>query len=476
MSEIFTSLVGKSDISDGSLIKQWETNSIVYSCVNMNANTFAEAASHYRLFQKQRGELVEIDDHPILTTLAEVNESLDQFSLFYAMSSTLDVLGRVYWFIDPENSEMIDMLPSHAVKPVTNTQGLIVAYKYRTQREELTLAKENIIDFRLPAIRNLYSHFQSPLAACMKHAELVLVNAQYERDVIDNKGTARWIFTPKEEVSQEELDRIQNEIDVRLVDRRRAVIGIGAAGTLTAMQINPEDVAALQITSEAHRIICNTFGIPEGLMVKDANRSSAEVAERQYAKQFVAPRLKLVEQRLNQIFAPMFGENLFIKFDNPIPEDKEFKLMYAEKADRSTVLTINEKRELWGFESIADGDIIDRDVKTEEPQPEKKSLEINDFVEISAKVHSGILPRSSAITILANKYEMDERVIEKMVGYPHIPKPDEDFVKDIIERTVAKFSAIKEVIPPSPVEIEQEDEEECEELTLTGLLQETLSE
>jgi hypothetical protein len=59
---------------------------------------------------------------------------------------------------------------------------------------------------------------------------------------------------------------------------------------------------------------------------------------------------------LNERLIPLYDERLFVAFDNPVPEDKEFKLRERESNLRTFTITINEARASEGMEPVSWGD------------------------------------------------------------------------------------------------------------------------
>ena len=93
-------------------------------------------------------------------------------------------------------------------------------------------------------------------------------------------------------------------------------------------------------------LVC--FGVPASKLglVKDVNRANAEANDYTYQKETVLPRLRLIEEKINEKIMPMYDEKLISKFDNPVPEDKEFRLKEKTEHIRSGFSSIDEERKL----------------------------------------------------------------------------------------------------------------------------------
>jgi len=126
----------------------------------------------------------------------------------------------------------------------------------------------------------------------------------------------------------------------------------------------PKDVnyeAGLKLTKEE---ICAAFGVPVSMVTTDdVNRSNAEVGDTQYMRNTIMPKLKRLEQTINQDIMPLYDSNIFVAFDNPVPEDKQFQLDSDSTRLKDNTITINEVREAkgedpveWGDEPLVQGD------------------------------------------------------------------------------------------------------------------------
>jgi hypothetical protein len=70
----------------------------------------------------------------------------------------------------------------------------------------------------------------------------------------------------------------------------------------------------------------------------------------------ILPKLRRIEQKLNEQLAARFDDRLFFAFDNPVPEDKEYHLKEIQTNLSTGLTTINEERAKLGMEPVAWGD------------------------------------------------------------------------------------------------------------------------
>jgi SPP1 gp7 family putative phage head morphogenesis protein len=123
--------------------------------------------------------------------------------------------------------------------------------------------------------------------------------------------------------------------------------------------------------------VCAAFGVPVSMVTTNSvNRSNAESGLLQYSRFTILPRLERIEQVINQDIMPFYDQNLFVAFDNPVPQDKEFELEESDTRLKNQSLTINEYRESkgeepveWGEEPLVQGDVHSLSDRPESVEP-----------------------------------------------------------------------------------------------------------
>lgn len=90
---------------------------------------------------------------------------------------------------------------------------------------------------------------------------------------------------------------------------------------------------------------CNALGQNLAMYSQEANRANADAAFAEFARNAVRPRLKKIEQKINEKLMPRYDGRLFVMFDNPVPEDKAFILEERVKNVQTGITSINYERE-----------------------------------------------------------------------------------------------------------------------------------
>ena len=92
-------------------------------------------------------------------------------------------------------------------------------------------------------------------------------------------------------------------------------------------------------------IFHNCLGQNLSMYSQEANRANSDNAFAEFARNAVRPRLMKIEQKLNEKLLPRYDSRLFVKFDNPVPEDVQFKLDERIKNVQTGIISINAARD-----------------------------------------------------------------------------------------------------------------------------------
>jgi HK97 family phage portal protein len=106
--------------------------------------------------------------------------------------------------------------------------------------------------------------------------------------------------------------------------------------------------------------ILTVFGVPKGLLIADdVNLANSRSALWHFLRFTIKPKMHDLVDQLNQYYLDRYwpGEGYYFTYVDPVPADREAKLAEYEKAYNKW-LTVNEIRELEGYEPVENGDVL----------------------------------------------------------------------------------------------------------------------
>ena len=340
--------------------------------------------SVYKYFSKA-ADVEEVVEHPFLDLLTKVNDFQNQFDIIELMFLFQELCGNAYWYIDRDNKmdvpNEIWPLYSQYVRIIPDKQKFISKYEFVvTEHEKHIIDPSDIVHFKYVNPMDAF-YGLGPLQAAILAADLHEGMNVYETSLLQNDARPDMaLVLPVEAGSpgKEEVERIRKDWYKRFKGvKKKGNLAIMTGGAeLKPVSLTPKELAFLEGRKAVKEEISAIFGVPlSKLTTVDINRANAEAGDYSYMKDTILPRLRKAEQKMNEKLLPMFDDRLFCAFDNPVPEDKEFRLKEVESHLRTGYSAPNEEREIdgkdeveWGNEPLVPMNI--RPLSTELPTPQ----------------------------------------------------------------------------------------------------------
>lgn len=303
-------------------------------------------------------DVEEVLSHPFLDLLTNVNEYMNKFDLLDFLFRSLDIIGNCYWFLDSPSPEKppteIWPILGQYIKIVPHATEFVSHYEFfKTKADVRRFEKEEIIHFKYMALSNLY-YGLGPLQAVIMAADLHLYMNQYETSLAKNRAVpdSALILPPEQgEPNDEEKKRLRTAWKkmFRGAEKSGGMAILHGGAKIEQVQLSPREMAFLQGRKMTREEIAGVFGVPlSKLITEDVNRANAEAGDYSYMKDTILPRLRRVEDKLNERLLPLWDSNIFVAFDNPVPRDKEFRIKDMESKLKTGYSNINEQRQIDG--------------------------------------------------------------------------------------------------------------------------------
>lgn len=334
-------------------------------------------------FVRQRaagGGIDLLDDHELVTALADPNDLMTVWSLLFVTIASLELCGKSYWWItrDADGKESVWPLPSPWVTPL-HDRGLFDAY--RVQPNNMAAP------FVLPGADVLRFHYSDPadplgsvsplsrLASAVRADEAVATSQESSFRQGINPG---WILTvgkdaqvpgmtsgtgPRLTLTPGQRAQIVHMIRShhRGVTRHGeplildSLIESAVRASLTPVEM--DYIASGRMTRER---VCLGFGVNEIVLgrVESVNKASSWAAESNFISQTVNPKISLVSQVMTGWFSARYKDPNLVCWVEPcfaLDEELELQKILAV-ADRQGC-TINELRQhVMGWGPVTDGE------------------------------------------------------------------------------------------------------------------------
>jgi HK97 family phage portal protein len=329
-----------------------------FAAVNAIASEVANI--QLRLYQVNGDDHEEQEDHPLLTLLDGVNEHMTGIELKYVTMAHLELTGNSYWLLDGVSD---DKSQPRAIYPLNPGRVRVKLNKdtfpYKLSHYEFTIDGKV---FRFEPYQILHMKYPDPgdpfvgigipqtIPSWIDSDNYAM---EYNRKFFIN-GAQVGLYLQTDTNVEGNIDRIRrgwaNRHEGTENAHKTPVLPKGVKLEHTGLTQRDMDFAKLTETTR-DRILAG-FRVSKtilGTAESDTNRATAETADYVFSKRTIKPKMLLVVSYLNEFLVPRYGDDLYLTFIDPVPEDKAFRTLEMTAAAGSGVpiMTQNEARKTY---------------------------------------------------------------------------------------------------------------------------------
>jgi HK97 family phage portal protein len=343
-------------------------NGWTYAAVNAIASEVANI--QFRLYQVSGNDHEEKDDHALLTLLEGVNEYMTGIELKYVTMAHLELTGNAFWLLDGATS---DTTPPRAIYPLNPGHMKVKLNKstfpFKLSHYEFTIDGK---EYRFEPYQILHLKYPDPTDPFVGIGIPQTIPSwidsdnyamEYNRKFFIN-GAQVGLYIQTDTNVESNIDRIRTGFSNRHegVENAHKVPVLPKGAKLEHTGVTQRDMDFSKLTEATRDRILAGFRVSKtilGTAESDTNRATAETADYVFAKRTIKPKMQLVVSYLNEFLVPRYGEDLYLTFIDPTPEDKEFRTqeMTAAAGTGVPIMTQNEaRRNYLGLGPVEGGD------------------------------------------------------------------------------------------------------------------------
>ena len=396
----------------------YQRNVIAFRCVNIIADAVASVQ-----WEIMKGDSL-LEDHPYYNVLRRPNPAQSGHEFMRQKISYLMIGGNSYderiilggdvrekYTLRPDRMKIFDgpswPWPSKYVYTAgSNTQTWEVDPKTGTS------------DIRHMKLFNPTNDWygQSPLVAGTYGVDQHNEAMTWIQALLQNSArpSGALVMSGSERMGDEQFDRMKAQIDSQYSGASNAGRPMLLEGGLDwkEMGMSPSDMAITDTKNSAAIDIATAFGVPAQLVgiPQSQTYNSYPEARLSFWEDTIIPLVQAVGAEESAWMQQVYGDDVRVVANlDKIPAIVDKRAKQWEAADKSTDLTVNERRELKGFPEIHGGD---------EP-PATVTLQPSEVAELhrlALSVADGMLPAESAIAIAKAAHpHIGEEIITSMI-------------------------------------------------------------
>ena len=330
----------------------------VGDCVSLIAERVASIP--LRLYNKN-DELVE--EHPFYDLFKTFNPDTTEFAGKELISINLDLTGECYVLMLKDRlgipRELHVMRPDRMALKVE--KGIITYYIYKEGMKEIIFPKEDILYFRYPnPIDPLRG--ASPVQRKAYAYDTDKYNMIYQLNMFKNGAHLKAVLESVANIDEDKAKKILTLFNQTYsgVDNSNKT-GILTGGlTYKTTGMSNKDMEFMLLAEWTMRQLASAYHIPPQKLShpESTNLANMEALDTAWNRECILPRLVRQEQVYNSFLLSLYKEEgLYCKYDNPVPEDKEYELRKRDSNLLHFVITPNEARAEDGYDEVPWGKV-----------------------------------------------------------------------------------------------------------------------
>ena len=346
--------------------------SVLFAVVNRIAQSVA--ASEWKLYRKDGGELTEIDDHPAIDLWHSVNEFTTREDFLESSQQHMELVGEMWWVLVRNFAGVpveLQLVRPDRMKPIPHPTEFIQGYEYKIGNSVFQLDKEDVIFTRNPSPMDAYRGI-GVVQSMMVDLGAERLAAEWMHNFFRNSAEPGGIIEFPNNLQDADFQRLAERWRFQhqgVANAHR--VAILERGTWKDRKLTQRDMQFEELRRFERDQILGAFGMPLPIMgiTESVNRANAEAAEVMYTRWLIRPRLMRIRAALNEKLLKLYpdGENLCFEFHDPVPENRAELINEGSVGYEKGIITLNEARARFG-EDMFDGDGGD-DLKQPPPAP-----------------------------------------------------------------------------------------------------------
>jgi phage portal protein BeeE len=323
-------------------------------------------------------EVEEVLDHPVLDLLQNPDPIYTGSMWMHMLFWFKEVAGRAYLYVGEKvNGVPVSayILPSQFAWPMLSDTGFIAGYYYgRNRSDPMRIPAEDVVYLRQHGSPVHPAGGMSWLFSVMAETDMEAAALQAEAQRWLNGGMPGMVFKAAPTTTDAQMRQINAHLN-------QSTRGVGKAGSILLLRdtelvqyaTKPHEMQYVEGITATEKRIYDAAGIPEPIYrLNSANLASATVANAQYMRYTIAPRLATLAGELTELLLPHYGVEpgeMWFCFDDPTQDDQIALATELRAAEAQGIITPNEYRAVMDLEALPDEANLMRYRQTEAPAP-----------------------------------------------------------------------------------------------------------
>jgi len=322
-----------------------------YASVYVIAN--AAAGVELKFYEGLGKEAKELPEDELKKVLQNPNPINDEYDIWEATYSFLELTGNAYWELVRENNKIKEIYPLRPdrMKVVGDPKKLVGKYIYTMNGSEITFEPSEILHFSyFNPISELYGF--SPITPTTQTMTIDLYALAYNRNFFRMGARIGGVLETDRHLSTDAIDRLEESFGSRYGSYSNAWTTAVLQEGLKYKEISPthREMAFIELRKQAREEVfaaMGVFPILFGLM-EHSNYATAHQQKKLFYEGTISPKLKKTQSRITKLKQLEGKENIKAKYNlddiEALKEEREVQAKIDAQYTDSGIKTINEIR------------------------------------------------------------------------------------------------------------------------------------
>lgn len=345
-------------------LEVYSTSLYVFACVSKIAEKTAEVEIKLNKIINSKGDIKEVYDHPLLNLIYKPNQFQTKTEFIEQAVINRNLCGDAFILkIRNKSGQVAELwnLRPDLMTIITDPNQYITGYEFTREEDGkvVPIDKEDIIHWKKPS--PLESHFgASPLAAAAMRVDTEEFATRYQRDFFLNNARIDAVLESPNILNDRQIKQIKKEWEKKYkgVGKNSKVAILGNGLKYQQIAISQKEMDYIESLKFTRDDILVAFKTPKPIVAvtDDVNRANADTAMTIFLSETIKPEISGFVEKINEEMTyEDFGDDLFLTFTDPTPENIDAKLVEYANGLQNNWLLINEVRQKENLPPIKGG-------------------------------------------------------------------------------------------------------------------------
>lgn len=337
---------------------------LVFTCAKKIGEATANVKRRMYRIKGSYGKevIVEVKDHEVLDLLDKPNKFMTGFELFKGLSIDLDLSGNSYLLkVKNTRGKVVELWPLRPdwVKILPDPKELIKGYEYRVPGNDVqTYPFDEVIHIKEANPQSSF-YGMPTVKPAMEVIRSLVYAIRWNMNFFYNSARPDFVIFTKSRLQDRDKEDFRNAWQSQfggLEKSHRFGMLYGEGTKIENLTQSTKDMEFNQLIETSTTQILAAFGVPKSIVgMMGMNRAEAEAQIYTFLSETVEPRYKMINEKLNEFLISDFGDNFYLDYVDPTPENREAITKEYSMALERNWMVINEVRDKEGLPPLEGG-------------------------------------------------------------------------------------------------------------------------